>query len=46
MCLIVFNCHIKIQKLVNSALKHNIKTASADETKTLTNAEKPLFTRL
>ena len=34
-----------MQKLVNSALKDNIKAASADETKTSTNAEKSLFTR-
>lgn len=34
-----------MQKLVNSALKANIKKASAEETKTSTNAEKPLFTR-
>ncbi len=34
-----------VQQLEIFAIKTNIKTASADETKTSTNAEKPLFTR-
>ena len=38
-----FNFH-GVQQLGNSAIKQNAKTASADETKTSTNAEKALFT--
>lgn len=35
-----------VQQLGNFTIKQNIKIAPADETKTSTNAEKPLFTRL
>lgn len=34
-----------VQQLGNFTIKQNIKTASAEDTKTQTNAEKPLFTR-
>lgn len=34
-----------VQQLVNFAIKQNTKIAPADETKTSTNVEKPLFTR-
>jgi hypothetical protein len=35
-----------VQQLGNFTIKQNIKITSTDETKTSTNAEKPLFTRL
>ena len=35
-----------VQQLGIFVVKPNIKTAFADEIKTLTNAEKPLFTRI
>ena len=40
-----FNFH-GVQQIGIFDIETNIKTASADKTKTSTNAEKPLFTRL